>query len=115
MPTGIYKRKERSEDYKRNISLSHQGEKCYMWKGDSAGYTAIHDWVKKWRGKPEKCEGCGKDGLRGSKIHWANVDHLYRRVLEDYIRLCVKCHKKYDIENNLDKPNEKLKLKNKNK
>jgi hypothetical protein len=113
MPTGIYKRKPRSEEYRKNIGKAHEGEKSCRWKGDKVGYTAVHDWVKKWRGKPEKCEGCGKDGLIGSKIHWANIDHQYRRVLEDYIRLCSKCHKLYDKENNLGKPNIKLKEKNK--
>ena len=33
-------------------------------------------------------------------IHWANIDHKYRRNLDDWIGLCAKCHRRYDIENN---------------
>lgn len=62
----------------------------------SSRYATIHQWVVRWRGRPAKCEHCGKDGLTERKIHWANIDHKYRRNLNDYIRLCAKCHKNYD-------------------
>lgn len=74
------------------------------WKGDSAGYQAIHVWVASKKGKPTKCEKCGvtdlkkRNGYRG--IEWANVDHKYRRVIDDYIALCNKCHTNYDRINN---------------
>lgn len=38
------------------------------------------------------CSDCGE----AKKTQWANVDHTYRRVLEDYIELCAKCHRLYD-------------------
>ncbi len=66
-----------------------------------ARYTAIHQWVVREKGRPTKCEHCGKDGLTRHKIQWANIDHKYRRFLSDYIRLCVKCHRKYDKEHQL--------------
>lgn len=69
------------------------------------GYTATHDWVKKHKGQPDTCEGCGKSGFVSSKIHWANVDHKYNRVLNDYIRLCGKCHYTYDVNKGLRKNN----------
>lgn len=41
---------------------------------------------------------CGKNGNR---IHWANINHKYRRILKDYIALCAKCHGEYDKINKL--------------
>lgn len=70
------------------------------WKGNKVGYHGVHTWIKKWKGQPETCEGCGKTGLKGRQINWANKDHIYKRILDDYIRLCIKCHRKYDRENN---------------
>lgn len=111
MPTGIYKRKPVSEEFRAKMSKIQQEEKGSNWKGDNVGYTATHDWVRKWKGKPTMCEGCGKDGLKKSQIHWANIDYQYRRILDDYIGLCVSCHKKYDYEHNLGKVNTKLLIK----
>lgn len=70
------------------------------WKGEEVGYRDLHSWVVKWKGNPEICEKCGRDGLSGHAVHCSNVDHKYRRVLDDYIRLCVKCHWEYDREHN---------------
>lgn len=104
-----------SEEHKKKISLSKKGvsagnknyffgrvfkgESNWNWKGDDVGYRAMHRWVEKWKGKPDTCEKCGQSGLNGHKIHWANISHTYCRVLDDWIRLCVKCHKTYDKVN----------------
>lgn len=74
------------------------GEKNASWKGDEVGYHALHHWVNRHLGKPTKCEHCGKDGLRGKSIHWANKSGKYKRNLKDWLRLCVKCHMKYDAD-----------------
>ena len=113
MPSGIYKHNPLKDEHKRNIGKAHLGKKhsketlkklsgknAHKWAGNNVGYHGIHLWVNKWKGKPTTCEGCGKPGLTGQRIHWANVDHKYRRILDDYIRLCVKCHKEYDKINN---------------
>jgi len=71
------------------------------WAGDRVGYFTLHSWVMRWKGKPTTCEHCGKTGLTGMKIHWANKDHKYKRNLEDWIRLCASCHKIYDYKNHL--------------
>jgi len=81
----------------------NKGEKSWRWKGDNVGYTALHSWVRRWLGSPTKCEICGKDDLIGKQINWANKDHSYERDLADWIRLCRRCHKKYDIEFNLNR------------
>ena len=62
-------------------------------------YKRIHKWIQEQLGKPTKCSYCGKH-FTGKKIHWANKNHKYRKKLSDWIRLCSKCHTKYDRLNN---------------
>ena len=71
-------------------------EKHKNWKGNDVNYRDLHNWVARWKGQPSTCEKCGRERLTGHSIHWANIDHKYRRVLDDWIRLCAKCHKDYD-------------------
>jgi len=71
------------------------------WKGEKASKPAIHDWVKKHRGKPNKCEHCGT--IKDKKFEWANKSDKYKRDLTDWIRLCVKCHSKFDYDRRLKK------------
>ena len=61
-------------------------------------YVNLHYWVKRHLGTPEVCEHCGKSGLSGVQIHWANKSGEYKRELSDWLRLCTKCHKKYDSQ-----------------
>lgn len=77
-----------------------QRQKAYKvtWKGDKVSKVGLHQWVRRKRGTPSLCEVCGTTEKR--KYEWANVDHKYRRVLEDFIRMCTSCHRKYDIKNN---------------
>ena len=70
-----------------------------MWKGIDAGYVSKHMWIYNSKGKPTECEHCGKNNLTGHKIHWANKSGEYLRDLNDWIRLCVKCHIIYDKRN----------------
>lgn len=73
-----------------------KGEKNRMWKGEDANYKSIHEWINTNYGKPEKCERCEcKENL-----DWCNKDHQYRRVREDWLVLCKKCHRVFDKRNN---------------
>lgn len=73
------------------------GEKSKDWKGENASYVAIHQWVRRWK-KKTQCSVCGE---KDKRLEWANIDHQYRRNLDDYICLCVRCHKIYDIKTGL--------------
>lgn len=87
-----------SEETKRKFAENRNnqcGEKNPSWKGENVGYSGIHIWVKKWKGIANHCEMCGTTEKR--KYHWANIDHKYRRILDDYISMCVPCHRKYDL------------------
>lgn len=103
--------KKLSNEHKDNISKSHRGitPKNFTeiqslawdanrgrtpsnWKGDDAGYCAIHQWVAQHRGTPNRCEECGTD--EDIRYEWANISGEYKRSLDDYRRLCVSCHRK---------------------
>ncbi len=104
---------KKTREHRKNISTSLTGhkqsgstiekrvsqfrnERHWDWKGMDASYNAKHKWVEKRLGKPHKCSHCGRDDLKHRQYHWANVSRKYKRELSDWIRLCVRCHKKYD-------------------
>lgn len=70
------------------------GPNSGSWKGDDVGYAGVHTWVYKILGKPRKCERC----LNTQKkvYHWSNISGEYKRELNDWQRLCVSCHSKFD-------------------
>jgi hypothetical protein len=77
-----------------------QREKAYKinWRGENLTRAGLHQWVSYWKGRPKKCEHCGC--ITNKKYEWANKNHKYKRDLNDYIRLCTSCHRKYDIKHN---------------
>lgn len=76
------------------------GARNVLWKGDEASYFAKHIWMKTQFGAPTKCEKCGTEKKR--MYHWANISGEYHRKREDWLRLCVPCHKKYDLLKRMD-------------
>lgn len=72
-------------------------DKHFNWKGEKASYSAIHSWVRRKLGTPLECSECGRTGGTTRNYHWANLDKQYRRTLIDWRRLCVSCHKLYDL------------------
>ena len=118
MPTGKY---IRTEEHKKNLSKSHigksnnlgkhwkisqekkknmfrgKGENNHSWKGNKVKYFGLHMWVAKELGKPKYCAYCRNEKLNHRQYHWANISHAYKRELSDWIRLCAKCHKAYDM------------------
>lgn len=69
-------------------------EKHYNWKGNKAGYFAIHAYVKTRLPKPDKCDHCHQ--VR--KLDLANVSGKYSRDLADWLWLCRLCHKRFDAK-----------------
>lgn len=74
------------------------GEQHPLWIKDDkkVPYRTIHNWVERRLGKPHFCEECGARNLKHRQYHWHNLSGEYFRDLDDWIRLCVKCHKQYD-------------------
>jgi hypothetical protein len=81
--------------YKNNLKfLEHakkRGMENHNWKGDTAGYKALHLRITQERGKAKQC----LFGKGHKFVEWANVSGEYQNVF-DYIPLCRKCHQKFD-------------------
>jgi hypothetical protein len=73
------------------IGVSHP-----QWKGEEAGYMAVHNWVRRHKIKVGICEECGRG--RGERTDWSNISGEYRRDLNDYRELCRACHVAEDRE-----------------
>lgn len=72
-----------------------RGEGNPRWKGDAAGYSTKHMWLRGRYGCPKKCEECGTEVSK--KFEWANLSGKYKRDRSDWKRLCIKCHRKLDV------------------
>jgi len=83
-----------------SLAGKHIGEASSRWKGDSAGYIAIHEWVRRSKPRTGVCTNCGEEG----RTEWSNVDHTYRRNLDDYVELCHRCHHNHDVRTGLILP-----------
>jgi hypothetical protein len=59
-------------------------------------YGALHNWIRRHYGKPTNCEYCMKENLKGKRINWANISGEYKRDRNDFVRLCVPCHRLFD-------------------
>ncbi len=88
----IWLGKRLSEATKQKIAAGRVGEANWQWKGDRAGYSALHKWVQRYFGKVGTCEFCGVKRV----TEWANKTGKYLRDRADWLELCIKCHRKYD-------------------
>lgn len=104
MPKGYSQRNQggwrHSDKSKEKMSKNRTGltagDKNPRWMGDKVSYPALHRWMRKTLGQPDTCEQCGRLGLSGNKIEWANKSGQYKRDPADWLRLCKKCHCAYD-------------------
>ncbi len=72
-------------------------EKNGNWGGDKVGYHGIHSWLKNYYGKADRCEN-NNCPIKCLKYEWALLKSCkYERRRANFIRLCVSCHKKYDL------------------
>jgi hypothetical protein len=69
------------------------GPNAGQWKGSSASYSAFHKRVKHIRGRPQRCDRCSSTTAK--KYEWANLTGNYQDM-NDYVRLCVSCHRFHD-------------------
>ena len=64
------------------------------WKGNKAGYAALHYRIYKAKGCPKKCEECGTTDKK-KRYQWANLTGKFEDI-DDYKRMCQSCHAKHD-------------------
>jgi hypothetical protein len=79
----------------KKIIEAGRGERNKNWKGDSASYRAKHNRIYRLKGKAKKCSVCGAEDRQ---IQWCNINHKYSGNVEDYIQMCVPCHRRYDFK-----------------
>ena len=73
--------------------VDERGATITIKKGDNVTYQGIHSWLRKQ--KKEKCEFCDKKEL----LHLAlKKNKKHERKIENYLTLCVRCHRKYDAK-----------------
>ena len=87
------KGRKHTEKSKKKMSEANKGENHPRWKGNDAGYIALHQYIKRNKPKPERCEICGKIT---NDLDCSNKDHKYTRNFEDYQYICRKCHRLFD-------------------
>ena len=79
-------------------AMQRTGARTHNWKGDAVGYGALHAWVARHKKKTGVCSDCGNEvgTTRGTGTEWANVSGRYLRDLEDFVELCIPCHRTRD-------------------
>lgn len=65
-----------------------------MKKVDQIGYRATHSWLYKSFEGINFCEACGNENAK--EYDWANISGEYKRDINDWLRLCRKCHVRFD-------------------
>lgn len=86
-----------SAKHRKKLSEAHKGQIPWNIKLENkVGKTSLHDWVKLRLGFPKTCEFCGFTSEDPNLLNWANKSGKYKRELSDWLRLCRKCHHKYD-------------------
>jgi len=98
----LFKRNKYSPDF---TNRRQSGRNNNNWKGKNAGYDAFHMRVIVKKGRPKKCELCGEDNPK-IWYDWANLTGKFEDI-EDYKRMCRKCHCQFDIKRGLKPQNKK--------
>lgn len=65
-----------------------------MGKVTEDSYTSVHKWALRNIGRKDYCEFCGVTEVR---LEMANKSGLYKIDKNDWMTLCVKCHRNYDM------------------
>ena len=73
--------------------ITTKGEEHWNYKGNKAGYKALHLRVSQIRGKADYCSD--DPSHKSNKYEWANLTGKYEDP-NDYKSLCHKCHNKFD-------------------
>lgn len=86
--------KERFKHEKPWNKDKRYGKAVWYWRDNPNAYRRLHKRIQRKYGTPKICEHCGRTDL--VRYQWANKSGNYQENREDWIRLCPKCHYKYD-------------------
>lgn len=73
------------------IDALPRGINHWKWQNNPS-YSAVHAWIRKVLGKPNKCSKCGFASANNRQFHWHNISNEYKRDVIDWQRLCATCH-----------------------
>lgn len=79
-------------------NLEDMGFFIKQFKGDRKEYLRIHYWAMTNTSQHMVCDHCDQLKDNNYQIHNANLSGEYRLDASDWGRLCVKCHKQYDLK-----------------
>ena len=107
MPKGVFKR---TEEHRLLSRESLKKARAIRSANKHGGYSAKHKWLSFTYGPASRCESnsCTSESNAYQYALKKGANHEYNR--ENYIQLCARCHKNYDITRN-----EILRLQNMNK
>lgn len=77
-----------------------KGENAPQWKGENIGYGRKHEWLTQTYGQPTPCDYCGVEGKQNRhwSVEWALIKgKQYERKRENFMKLCISCHRRYDF------------------
>jgi len=92
----IYRSKERT------MQLEREAETKRRWKNPEKRrrYHKIHNWIRRRKPKQKYCTICNEYSKR---IELANISGEYKKDINDYLWLCVDCHRLFDRLNQTHK------------
>lgn len=87
-----------TSELQKETARKRRGKLHHNWKGEEASKGSKHNWVERRKGKAKEhlCIFCKKQAKE-----WCNIDHKYKRKLEDYSPVCRLCHEKFHKSNGL--------------
>jgi hypothetical protein len=96
------------KDVRMKMGISKKTSKNPNWSGIRVGYIALHQWLYRNYGVPDKCEikNCvyPKQGssylITRPTFQWANVTGVYSRERKNWKMMCRSCHAKFDHPKN---------------
>lgn len=101
--SAVNRGRRHTAETRRRIAEAIQGKHRtgphhHNWKGDAVGYRSLHEWVARHKKKAGVCSSCGTvvGTARKTGTEWANRSGHYLRDLDDFIELCVPCHRARD-------------------
>jgi len=82
-----------TKETRKKISEALRNEKHFNWK-EKPTYGIVHYWLRQNYDQTNTCEHCRQQ----KRCQWALIKGKeYERKRENFIRLCVKCHRRYDF------------------
>lgn len=91
------KRKFCNRKCEANYRVGKKNELAPGWKGENVLVYSKHKWLYKNYGKANKCENIKCEG-KSEWFEWAKKTECeYEKKRENFMMLCRKCHRKYDM------------------